>query len=38
MSKEELLTALEPAGSRNNFNNARIKKIRGDFIKLRIDF
>ena len=38
MSKEELSSALEPAGSRNNFNNARIKKIRDDFNKLRTDF
>ena len=39
MSKEKLLNTLdasecnsiESAGSRNNFNNARIKKIREDF-------
>ena len=36
MSKEELLSTLEPASSRNNFNHARIKKIRDDFNKLRI--
>ena len=36
MSKEMLLSALdesESAGSGNNFNNARIKKIREDFNK-----
>ena len=36
MSKERLLSALhewEPAGSGNNFNNARIKKIREHFNK-----
>ena len=38
MSKEKLLSALESAGSRNNFNNARIKKIREDFNKLRDRF
>ena len=38
MSKERLLSALdesESAGSVNNFDNARIKKIREDFNKLR---
>ena len=43
MSKERLLSALresecnfiKSSGSRNNFNNARIKKIREDFNKLR---
>ena len=30
MSKEKLLSALESADSRNNFNNLRIKKIRED--------
>ena len=35
MAKENLLSALELAVSRNNFNNARIKKIREDFNKLR---
>ena len=38
MSKERLLSALEElelAGNGNNFNNARIKKIREDFNKLR---
>ena len=37
MSKEMLLSALdksESAGSGNNFNNARIKKIREDFNKV----
>ena len=42
MSKEKLLSALnesiESAGSKNNFNNARIKKIREDFNKLRDRF
>ena len=41
MSKERLLIALdksESAGSRNNFNNARIKKIREDFNKLNDRF
>ena len=46
MSKEKLLSAfdesecnsIESAGSRNNFSNARIKKIREDFIKLRDRF
>ena len=38
MSKDMLLGApdeSESAGSGNNFNNARIKKIREDFHKLR---
>ena len=38
LSKERLLSALdesESAGSGNNFDNARIKKIREDFNKLR---
>ena len=37
MSKEMLLSALdesESAGSGNNFNNARIKRIREDFNKV----
>ena len=41
MSKERLLSALdesESAGSGNNFDNARIKKIREDFNKLRHRF
>ena len=41
MSKEKLLSALdesESAGSGNNFDNARIKKIREDFNKLRHRF
>ena len=46
MSKERLLSALdesecnsiESSRSRNNFNNARIKKIREDFNKLRNNF
>ena len=46
MSKERLLSALdesecnsiESAGSRNNFNNARIKRIIDDFNKLRDRF
>ena len=41
MSKERLLIALdksESTGSRNNFNNARIKKIRKDFNKLNDRF
>ena len=41
ISKERLLIALdklESAGSRNNFNNARIKKIREDFNKLNDSF
>ena len=46
MSKERLLSALresecnfiKSSGSRNNFNNARIKKIREDFNKLRNRF
>ena len=33
MSKEKLLSALESADSRNNFNNIKIKKIREDFNK-----
>ena len=38
MFKERLLSAFdksESAGTGNNFNNARIKKIREDFNKLR---
>ena len=38
MSKERLLSALdesESAESKNNFDNARIKKIKEDFNKLR---
>ena len=38
MSKERLLSALEEsesAANGNNFNNARIKKIKEDFNKLR---
>ena len=38
MSKERLLSALgesESAANGNNFNNARIKKIKEDFNKLR---
>ena len=35
MSEEKLLSALESADNRNNFNNARIKKIREYFNKLR---
>ena len=41
LSKEKLLSALdesESAGSGNNFDNARIKKIREDFNKLRDKF
>ena len=41
MSKERLLSALnksESAMSRNNFDNARINKIREDFNKLRDRF
>ena len=46
MSKERLLSALdesecnsiESAGSRNNFNNARIKHIKENFNKLRDRF
>ena len=41
MSKERLLCALdesESAESKNNFDNARIKKIKGDFNKLRYGF
>ena len=41
MSKEKLLSALresESGGSKTNFNNARIKKIREDFNKLRDRF
>ena len=41
MSKERLLRVLdesESAGSGNNFNNARIKKIKKDFDKLRYGF
>ena len=45
MSKGRLLSAhesecnsIESAGSRNNFNNARIKKITDDFNKLRDRF
>ena len=46
MSKKRLLSALdesecnsiESSGSRNIFNNARIKKIREDFSKLRDRF
>ena len=46
MSKERFLSALdesecnsiESSGSRSNFNNARIKKIREDFNKLRDRF
>ena len=41
MSKERLLSALDEsqsAGSGINFNNARIKKIREDFNKLRDRF
>ena len=41
LSKEKLLSALdesESAGSGNNFDNARIKKIREDFNKLRHRF
>ena len=38
MSKEKLLSVLESAGGRNNFNNARIKKIRENFDKLRDRF
>ena len=30
MSKEKLLSVLESADSKNNFNNVRIKKIRED--------
>ena len=42
MTKEKLLSALDKSiksgGSKNNFNNARIKKIREDFNKLRDKF
>ena len=42
MSKERLLSALdesnESSGNVNNFNNARIKKIREDFSELRHRF
>ena len=41
ISKERLLSPLdesEPAGSGNDFNNARTKKIREDFNKLRDRF
>ena len=42
VSKEKSLSALnksnESAGSKNNFNTARIKKIREDFNKLRDRF
>ena len=41
MSKKRLLSALDEsksAGSRNNFDNARIKKIREDFNRLRDRF
>ena len=41
MSKERLLCALdesESAVSKNNFDNARIKNIKGDFNKLRYGF
>ena len=41
MSKERLLCALdepESAESKNDFDNARIKKIKGDFNKLRYGF
>ena len=41
MSKERLLSALdksESAESKNNFDNARIKKIKEDFNKLRYGF
>ena len=41
LSKEKLLSALdesESAGSGNNFDNARIKKIKKDFDKLRYGF
>ena len=41
MSKERLLRVLdesESAGSGNNFDNARIKKIKKDFDKLRYGF
>ena len=41
MSKEKFLSALnesESAVSGNNFDNARIKKIREDFNRLKIDF
>ena len=40
MSKEKLLSALnesESAVSGNNFDNARIKRIREDFNRLKID-
>ena len=37
-SMSKLLSVLESAGSRNNFNNARIKKIRENFDKLRDRF
>ena len=41
MSKEKLLCALdepESAESKKDFDNARIKKIKGDFNKLRYGF
>ena len=38
MSKQKLLSALELADSRSNFNNARIKKIEEDFNKLKDRF
>ena len=41
MSKERLLSALDEsqsAESKNNFDNARIKKIKEDFNKLRYGF
>ena len=38
MSKQKLLSALELADSRSNFNNARIKKIGEDFNKLKDRF
>ena len=41
MSKERLLCVLdesESAESKNNFDNARIKKIKGDFNELRYGF
>ena len=41
MSKERLLSTLdesESAESKNNFDNARIKKIKEDFNKLRYGF
>ena len=38
MSKEKLLSALGSAGSRNNFDNSRTKKIREDSNELRHRF